>query len=378
MKNKNLEKEQEIPITKYDRIWLEHLYKVISENKRPSYRTLRATLYDLLPREYNPENIDVRLARYRGQEITLLGVDLIDPKFNVFVKANKVIRAIRHLLIDNPEKNQVTADELVEIVKMSKGDVSFVLSLISQYGSFWSSASGDAQYVNGYNSITFQDNNAIFDEYLYFTDIRELIKKYQSKSQAHRTASKENFTTEREPKQEAKQHSIFRSKIDLVDKNLCFVLMPFKEDWSNEIYKLIKKTIESMGLQCLRADNLNGPIIIEDIWTKINQAGLIIADVTNKNANVMYEVGIAHTLDRPTLLLTQNIKEVPFDFTHLRHIEYRNSVSGSDQLKENLKTAITDFLKPVKNPHTLSKMVNVKGSSLTNKVMGVQRIFKNR
>ena len=120
--------------------------------------------------------------------------------------------------------------------------------------------------------------------------------------------------------------------------------MPFTEEWSDRVYnRLIKQNIEAIGLQCVRADNLNGQIIIEDIWTQINQAAIIIADVTNKNANVMYELGIVHTLGKPTILLTQDIKNIPFDFTHLRHHDYKDNIESFEVFGKKLRQIIKEI-----------------------------------
>ena len=61
---------------------------------------------------------------------------------------------------------------------------------------------------------------------------------------------------------------IFSSRVSTIDARLCFVLMPFNEPWSDRLYfKLIRPTVEELGMQCIRADNLTGQIIVEDIWT---------------------------------------------------------------------------------------------------------------
>lgn len=345
-----MKKDQHLKISAHEKLWLEELYKTINANKRPSYRVLRAKLHKSLPVDFDPKKIDKRLTNYSGEEITLEGVNIIDPKTDIINKANKVVKAIKSLLLDNPEKDEVNVTEISEIVDLTKKEIAFILRLISPYGKFWSSASGSQEFYNGYESLRIQNENQIFDQYLYFTDIKDLIQKYNSELDKGQRVDERTLYINPEEQQEkgVKLNPIFKSEIRSIDKNICFVLMPFKETWSNEIYKLIKTTIESLGFQCLRADDLNGQIIIEDIWIKINQAGFIIADVTNKNPNVMYEVGIAHTVGRPTLLLTQNIKEIPFDFNHLRHIEYRNSVSGASELKKKLKEAINDIHRPEK------------------------------
>src|SRR5690606_3075285 len=171
-----------------------------------------------------------------------------------------------------------------------------------------------------------------------FTDIRPMMDNYYSRILPRQTSNELVVANSTRPKSEnwIEVEPIFRSRIDTIDKNLCFVLMPFNEEWSEGIYKLIRDTVSSQGFQCLRADNLHGQIVIEDIWIKIYQAGFIIADVTNKNPNVMYEVGIAHTVGRPTFLLTQATQEIPFDFRHLRRISYENTIAGSEKLKARL------------------------------------------
>ena len=119
-----MKKSEPIKLSKHDKLWLEELYKVINDNKRPSYRSLRARLYKSLPPEYNPENIDKRLAQYKGEEITLEGVNRIDPKLDVINKANKIIEGIKELLINNPEQEEVSVPEISKITKLSDKEVS--------------------------------------------------------------------------------------------------------------------------------------------------------------------------------------------------------------------------------------------------------------
>lgn len=116
----------------------------------------------------------------------------------------------------------------------------------------------------------------------------------------------------------------------------CFVLMPFTLDWSNRVYKQVREIVNNLGFNCDRADNLYGKNILEDIWTAINEAEIIIADVTDKNANVFYEIGIAHTLGKKVILLTQSTEDIPFDFKGYRHIVYEDNVDGFEILKESI------------------------------------------
>lgn len=339
-------KKENIKVSKDDKLWLNAVYQLIQNNKRPTYRNLRGTLYKQLHKDYNPENIDRRLARYKGTEITLQGFDYLKPELKIIDKANTVIETVRDLLLENPDKEIINTAEIVKKSGLDERETALILRLIQPYGKFWNGASGSSDFQYGFSSINTQQSDETFDQYLNFKDIRPLMEKYYSKLISEQpTVTDEYNSDEFASEEEVTLRPIFKSKINRIDPKLCFVLMPFKESWSDEIYNLIKTTIESLGLQCLRADNLDGPIIIEDIWTKINQAGFIIADLTNKNPNVMYEVGIAHTVGRPTILLTQNIEGIPFDFLHLRHIEYRNTVSGADALREKLKKLIESISK---------------------------------
>jgi len=105
--------------------------------------------------------------------------------------------------------------------------------------------------------------------------------------------------------------------------NLCFVMMPFSPEFSVIYNDLIKPSVELFGLTILRADEIysTGPII-EQIRTAIKQSRLCIADMSGRNPNVGYEIGIAHTLEKPTILLSQNLSEVPFDLLSMRFVIY--------------------------------------------------------
>ena len=106
--------------------------------------------------------------------------------------------------------------------------------------------------------------------------------------------------------------------------NLCFVMMPLRPHMDDLYRTLIKPAVEQQGLVALRADEMAATgSITEQIRVAIQQSRLCVADVSGRNANVLYEVGIAHTLGKPTVLLTQDSDDVPFDLRTIRHIQYR-------------------------------------------------------
>ncbi|MGZ8876001.1 MAG: toll/interleukin-1 receptor domain-containing protein, partial [Halobacteriota archaeon] len=112
---------------------------------------------------------------------------------------------------------------------------------------------------------------------------------------------------------------------------LCFVAMPFGSAELNDIYEyFVKPSIEeACGLTCERGDDVFGSnAIMEDIRQAIGRARIVLADLTGRNPNVFYEVGIAHTLDIDVLLLSQSMEDVPFDLRHRRVLVYENTPKG--------------------------------------------------
>lgn len=114
-------------------------------------------------------------------------------------------------------------------------------------------------------------------------------------------------------------------------KRKCFVIMPFSktkscraEDWTEIYANVIKPAVEGAGFnyECRRSDGLAGNII-EDILDQLNRADLVIADLTDRNPNVFYELGVRHALRRGTILITQKVGHVPFDLRPYAIQEYR-------------------------------------------------------
>ena len=174
-----------------------------------------------------------------------------------------------------------------------------------------------------------------FHEIQEFIDIAEGARLRASRPEVFESLA--NVTFERSAK-ESDASSLFTSS-----SNLCFVMMPFRSDLDSLYADLIKPVAEQFGLSVMRADEIFSPgSITEQIRVAIQQSRLCVADVTHKNPNVLYEVGIAHTLGKPTLLLTRNIEDVPFDLRALRLIVYEPDQIQAARL--NLERAIQSVL----------------------------------
>ncbi len=144
----------------------------------------------------------------------------------------------------------------------------------------------------------------------------------------------------------------FVRKLDPIP-GTCFVLMPFDEALVAVYEHGIKPAVEQLGLKVKRADELySGQSILGDIWSGIQAAEIVIADLTGKNPNVMYELGLCHALWKKVVLLSQIRDDVPFDLRAWRVLWYDFTFAGAARLKEELHRAIEAVRKEADLPES--------------------------
>jgi hypothetical protein len=126
----------------------------------------------------------------------------------------------------------------------------------------------------------------------------------------------------------------------------CFIIMPFGKQDLEELYaEFLLPALRECELDCQRGDDIFGSnVIMEDVRTSISSADLIVADLTGQNPNVFYEVGIAHTLRKPVLLLSMSIEDIPFDLRHRRVLQYEYTPMGCKRLLAKLKQHVASML----------------------------------
>jgi hypothetical protein len=123
----------------------------------------------------------------------------------------------------------------------------------------------------------------------------------------------------------------------------CFVMMPFGE-WFDLYYQdLYVPAIREAGFEPVRADELfSTGSVVEQIWEQITKAKIVLADLTDKNPNVFYELGLAHAAIKPVIFVSSKLDDIPFDLRHLRVIIYEvREPNWGDKLKKN----ISDYLR---------------------------------
>lgn len=127
-------------------------------------------------------------------------------------------------------------------------------------------------------------------------------------------------------------------KVD-AQQPLCFVVMQFTADFNILYSDVIKPLCEEYGFRVIRGDDFyTSGQILEDITQSIRTSALVIADVTPDNPNVFYEVGYAHGIGKPTILLSDRSREkLPFDISGFRTLFYDNTIGGKAIVEQRLR-----------------------------------------
>jgi hypothetical protein len=140
--------------------------------------------------------------------------------------------------------------------------------------------------------------------------------------------------------------SVFKIPKKPTNSKLISVMMPFSPAYRGT-YEAIKKVADYMGLECLRADDIwENSTFMQDIFDLIFCSRIVIVDFSERNPNVMYETGIAHTLGKVVIPITQSLTDIPSDLGHHRALKYLPNDEGyrnlSNDLYKRIKTIIEE------------------------------------
>lgn len=135
--------------------------------------------------------------------------------------------------------------------------------------------------------------------------------------------------------------------VEIKTGDTCFVMMPFASPIGEYYSAVYEPAIRKAGLTPVRADAeifATGKIM-EQVWSGIRSAKVLVAELTARNPNVFYELGLAHALQKPVVLISSNEEDVPFDLKHIRVIYYNmtDPFWGSkllDKVAENILSAL--------------------------------------
>lgn len=131
-----------------------------------------------------------------------------------------------------------------------------------------------------------------------------------------------------------------------------FVIMPFSEEFDDVFRIGIKETADKEDVKAYRLDEeLFDEGMLDKIYSEIESADFIIADLSNRNTNVFYELGYAHAMGKLCILITESADNIPFDLKHKRHIVYGGKLTYlQEQLQSNIEWAKNEIEAQKHNP----------------------------
>jgi len=161
--------------------------------------------------------------------------------------------------------------------------------------------------------------------------------------------------------------------MEMNNKKKCFVIMPVsgtksctEAEWTGIFQQMIKPAVTGsrLGFDCERAKPLTGAFI-KDILEGLNRADVVIADLTDRNPNVCYELGIRHTLKKRTILIAQNIDDVPSDLQSYWVVIYKKDLTGASEFKTKIRDILKEMQKdPEKSDSPVADFLRLKNIDL--------------
>lgn len=130
---------------------------------------------------------------------------------------------------------------------------------------------------------------------------------------------------------------VFQIPDKSVESNVLSVMMPFEGRFAGT-YLAIRNVCARLNIVCRRADDIwDNSILIQDVFDLIFTSRAVITDFTDRNPNVFYETGVAHTLGKLVIPITQSVADIPFDLRHHRALTYLPNQEGLLKLEADLE-----------------------------------------
>ncbi|GAB5479775.1 MAG: hypothetical protein Marn2KO_32420 [Marinobacter nauticus] len=160
-------------------------------------------------------------------------------------------------------------------------------------------------------------------------------------------------------------------------KKTCFIIMPISDSENYEtghfkrVYDhIIKPACDKTGYEAVRADDVaRSNYIVIDILRKILDSDLVICDLSDRNPNVLYELGIRQAFNKPTVLLKDSVTQKIFDIQGLRYTEYNQSlrVDSVNSDIDNLCQTIIDTENSDENDiNSVIQLLGIKPAEISN------------
>ena len=144
--------------------------------------------------------------------------------------------------------------------------------------------------------------------------------------------------------EEEAEEAIEKAPVDVSQADSVFVVMPFSPAFDDVWKGGIEKAAKAEGFVPIRTDMISRSSDITDLIVEsLTKCHIAIVDVTGNNPNVMFELGYALAKGKPRIIITQSPEVLPFDIRQIQAIEYANTWSGIEQLRDRVQEFLRDF-----------------------------------
>lgn len=324
-----------------EKLWM----KEVHETSDFDTKIAKVKLWEKLPKNFNPKNIDSRFL-IDGENLTLLGIWHIDPKSSLFEKLEKVIIGIRDIIIEMPGLVQISSENISTKTGLKIQDVEIALYNLQLLGRFYSS-SQKAQDSAGINLIGLSGDDA-YDPYLAFETIEQLLEDTYVRYGNAREQQYKYVTLPAYSSWVAGNPSYAKFESDVSTENedkkdTAFVLMAMDPNIYEleDVYHTIKDVCASFGINAYRADEIEHQDRITDmILSEIESCEFLIADLSYERPNVYYEIGYAHALDKRPILYRRTGTRLHFDLAVHNVPEYKNVTELKELLNKRFEAIL--------------------------------------
>ena len=179
-----------IDLNDEDKLWLKSCYHIFQSDSEIKLRELKIKLIDKIPADYSPNKLKKAGLLYNDIRISLLGILNIESDTKYYNQAISLIATIKNHIISNPSTERIEAKDLVRGTKLSTIEILKTLILIKDIGEF---SNGHSYNENRISSISV-DSDEVFEQYLQYSNIDDLIDEYVEKHL--KEESHEVFTTD--------------------------------------------------------------------------------------------------------------------------------------------------------------------------------------
>ncbi|WP_142861259.1 hypothetical protein [Salinigranum halophilum] len=137
----------------------------------------------------------------------------------------------------------------------------------------------------------------------------------------------------------------------MTDKKECFVICPIgseesdtRENSDKFIEHIVEEAVDEFGYETIRADKItNSGSITSQVIQRVVDSDLVIADLSEHNANVFYELAVRHATGKPYIQLIKSSQSIPFDLADFRTIKYGFDVDEAKRASREIQDYIRNI-----------------------------------